>query len=201
VRSRRKAPRAASDKRSDGKPSDHEAAIEEACRHLRRLFIDVVPWSEQGASTSSAEKEFRNAIAFVKCFAHDSALDGHPLAAVVRKAAIPAIERGRAAKGRHGQYGDLNASRDRTIAKTVQWIGKQFELSQEQASSVVSEALKSLVHEHRRVFRRLIPERKADPSWIDECLQFVDKLWLSEDRVEDIAKKYRTQPFVSKTLT
>ena len=70
-------------------------------------------------------------------------------------------------------------------------IREQFGLSQEQASWVVSEALKSFVDERKRVFERLIKEWKADPAWIDECLKFVDDKWLSEDRVEDIAKKYR----------
>jgi hypothetical protein len=175
------------------KRGEDAAAIEEACHRLRRLFINVVPWGERGAGTNNPKTEFRSALALVECFVNDSALDGHPLAGIVRKAAIPVLRRARPPIGRHGRHADLNSPRDRVIAETVDTICKQYGLSQEQASSVVSEALKSLVHEHRRTFRRLIKTRGADQAWIDECLgNFVDKLVLSEDRVEAIAKKYRT---------
>jgi hypothetical protein len=207
------------------------AAIEEASRHLRRLFVDSISWSE-GADTSSPKKKFgasmglvEGALAEAECAlkassaslneamkcalnkraknAIDSAMDAIanaiPFIELARKAAIPELRRARPAIGRWGQHGDLNASRNQTIAETVASIGKQFGLSQEQASSIVSEALKSLVLEHRRVFRSLTKERAADPewipadpAWIDQCLKFVDRLRLSEDSVEDIAKKYRT---------
>jgi hypothetical protein len=202
--------RAPSDKRSTDKRIDDKAAIEEASRRLGRLFGDIVTWSERGAGTSSPEKKFRAAIQLVggvldeaecalneavKCAlskrAKDAVAGVIPFIKLARKAAFPELRQARPRKGRHGRHGDLNASRNQTIAETVASIREQFRLSQEQASSVVSEALKSLVHEHRRRFRRLIKEPKADPAWIEERLKFVDKLWLSEDTVEDIAKKYR----------
>jgi hypothetical protein len=112
---------------------------------------------------------------------------------LARKAAIPELRQARPAKGRrHGQYKDLNASRNQRIAETVASMGKQFEMSQEQASWVVSETLKRLIAERERVFEWLIKTKKADPAWIKECRKFVAKLRLAEDTVEDIAKQYRT---------
>lgn len=189
---------------------DDEAAIEEASRHLRRLFVDGISWSE-GADTSSPKKKFEASVALVqdalaeaecalneavKCAlnkkAKNAIADAIPFIKLARKAAIPELRQARPPKGRHGQRSDLNAPRYQTIAETVASIREQFGLSQERASSVVSEALKSLVLERRGVFRRLIKERKADPAWIEECRKFIDKLWLGEHRIEDIAKKYRT---------
>jgi len=212
--------RAPSDKRSTDKRTDDEAAIEEASRRLRRLFVDVI------SDTSSPNKKFKAAIELVegaldeagwalnmaeyalneivKCRldkrAKDAIADAIPSIAdaisfieLARKAGIPKVRQARPPIGpRHGQHRDLNASRNQTIAKTVVSIRQLFGLSQEQASWVISEALKSLVDERKRVFERLIKEWGADPVWIDECRKFVDKLRLSEDSIEDIAKKYRT---------
>jgi hypothetical protein len=205
--------RAPSDKRSTDKQI---GAIEEACRCLRSLFADVVSWNERGADTISPKKKFKATIALVenalggakyaldealKCALNKEAADTIantiPFIELARKVAIPELRQARPPKGRWGHHSDLSASRNRTIAETVRSIRKQFGLSQEQASSVVSEALKSLVKEHRRAFRGLTKERSddpacipADPAWIDEGLKIIDKLCLSEDRVEDIAKKY-----------
>jgi len=186
------------------------AAIEEASRHLRRLFVDSISWNE-GADTSSPKKKFEASIALVegvlaeaegalneaaKCRlnkrAKDAIANAIPFIELARKAAIPELRQARPSIGRHGQHGDLNASRNQTFAETVASIREQFVLSQERASSVVSEALKSLVLEHRRVFKLLIKKRGADPAWIEECQKFIDKLWLGEHRIEDIAKKWRT---------
>ena len=186
------------------------AAIEEASRHLRRLFVDSISWNE-GADTSSPKKKFEASIALVEGVlaeaegalneaakyrlnkrAKDAIANAIPFIELARKAAIPELRQARPSIGRHGQHGDLNASRNQTIAETVASIGKQFGLSQEQASSIVSEALKSLVLEHRRVLKLLIKKRGADPAWIEECQKFIDKLWLGEHRIEDIAKKWRT---------
>jgi hypothetical protein len=193
------------------KRNEDSAAIEEAYRQLRPLFINVVSWTERGADTSNPKKAFRGAIAVVelaldgaeialneamKCDLNKEAKDAIavaiPFIGLAHKAAIPELQRARPRKGRHGQYSDLHACRNQTIAETVASIQEQFEFSQEQASWVVSEALKSLADGHRRVFGRLIEERGADPVWIEECLKFVGKLKLSEDTIEDIAKKYRT---------
>jgi hypothetical protein len=211
--------RAPSKPRNTHKRIDDKAAIEEASRRLRWLFVDVI------SDTSSPKKKFKAVIALVegaldeaawalntaeyalneavKCRlnkrakaaiadAISSIADAIPFIKFARKDAIPELRQARPPKGRRGQHSDLNASRNQTIAETVASIREQFELSQEQASSIISEALKSLVLEHRRALRRLIKERKADPAWIDECLKFVDAKCLSEDSVEDIAKKYRT---------
>jgi len=186
------------------------AAIEEASRHLRRLFVDSISWNE-GADTSSPKKKFEASIALVegvlaeaegalneaaKCRlnkrAKDAIANAIPFIELARKAAIPELRQARPSIGRHGQHGDLNASRNQTFAETVASIREQFVLSQERASSVVSEALKSLVLERRRVFKLLIKKRGADPAWIEECQKFIDKLWLGEHRIEDIAKKWRT---------
>ena len=186
------------------------AAIEEASRHLRRLFVDSISWNE-GADTSSPKKKFEASIALVegvlaeaegalneaaKCRlnkrAKDAIANAIPFIELARKAAIPELRQARPSIGRHGQHGDLNASRNQTFAETVVSIREQFGLSQERASSVVSEALKSLVLEHRRVLKLLIKKRGADPAWIEECQKFIDKLWLGEHRIEDIAKKWRT---------
>ena len=186
------------------------AAIEEASRHLRRLFVDSISWNE-GADTSSPKKKFEASIALVegvlaeaegalneaaKCRlnkrAKDAIANAIPYIELARKAAIPELRQARPSIGRHGQHGDLNASRNQTFAETVASIREQFVLSQERASSVVSEALKSLVLEHRRVLKLLIKKRGADPAWIEECQKFIDKLWLGEHRIEDIAKKWRT---------
>jgi len=186
------------------------AAIEEASRHLRRLFVDSISWNE-GADTSSPKKKFEASIALVegvlaeaegalneaaKCRlnkrAKDAIANAIPFIELARKAAIPELRQARPSIGRHGQHGDLNASRNQTFAETVASIREQFGLSQERASSVVSEALKSLVLEHRRVLKLLIKKRGADPAWIEECQKFIDKLWLGEHRIEDIAKKWRT---------
>jgi|SRR6516164_4328017 len=186
------------------------AAIEEASRHLRRLFVDSISWNE-GADTSSPKKKFEASIALVegvlaeaegalneaaKCRlnkrAKDAIANAIPFIELARKAAIPELRQARPSIGRHGQHGDLNASRNQTFAETVASIREQFVLSQERASSVVSEALKSLVLEHRRVLKLLIKKRGADPAWIEECQKFIDKLWLGEHRIEDIAKKWRT---------
>jgi len=186
------------------------AAIEEASRHLRRLFVDSISWNE-GADTSSPKKKFEASIALVegvlaeaegalneaaKCRlnkrAKDAIANAIPFIELARKAAIPELRQARPSIGRHGQHGDLNASRNQTFAETVASIREQFVLSQERASSVVSEALKSLVLEHRRVLKLLIKKRGADPARIEECQKFIDKLWLGEHRIEDIAKKWRT---------
>jgi len=186
------------------------AAIEGASRHLRRLFVDSISWNE-GADTSSPKKKFEASIALVegvlaeaegalneaaKCRlnkrAKDAIANAIPFIELARKAAIPELRQARPSIGRHGQHGDLNASRNQTFAETVASIREQFVLSQERASSVVSEALKSLVLEHRRVLKLLIKKRGADPAWIEECQKFIDKLWLGEHRIEDIAKKWRT---------
>jgi len=186
------------------------AAIEEASRHLRRLFVDSISWNE-GADTSSPKKKFEASIALVegvlaeaegalneaaKCRlnkrAKDAIANAIPFIELARKAAIPELRQARPSIGRHGQHGDLNASRNQTFAETVASIREQFVLSKERASSVVSEALKSLVLEHRRVLKLLIKKRGADPAWIEECQKFIDKLWLGEHRIEDIAKKWRT---------
>jgi hypothetical protein len=132
--------------------------------------------------------------------ARDAITDVIPFIRLAREAAIPKLQQARPPKGeRWGQHADLNASRNQTIAETVAAICHEFDLSQEQASSIVSEALKRLVREHRRAFRSLTRKREddpawipADPAWIDECLKVVDKLDLEEDTIEDIAKKYRT---------
>jgi len=124
--------------------------------------------------------------------AKDAIANAIPFIELARKAAIPELRQARPSIGRHGQHGDLNASRNQTFAETVASIREQFVLSQERASSVVSEALKSLVLEHRRVLKLLIKKRGADPAWIEECQKFIDKLWLGEHRIEDIAKKWRT---------
>jgi len=212
-------------KRSTDKRIDDEAAIEEASRHLRRLFLNVISWSERGAETNIPKKALSAAIALVegalgdaehalneakraldeaalnesalneRAKAKEAVANAIPWIQLARKAAIPKLRQARPPKGRWGQHRDLNASRNQTIADTVALIRDRFDLSQEQASSIVSEALKSLVSEHRRVFRDLTKERPdqpewipADPAWIDECLRLIDKLWLSEDTVEDIAK-------------
>jgi hypothetical protein len=212
-------------KRSTDKCIDDEGAIEEASRRLRRLFLNVISWSERGAETNIPKKALSAAIALVQgalgdaehalneakraleeAALNESALNERakakeavanviPFIKIARTAAIPELRQARPRKGRWGQRRDLNASRNQTIADTVASICDQFDLSQEQASSIVSEALKSLVSEHRRVFSDLTKERPdqperipADPAWIDECLKFVNKLWLSEDTVEDIAK-------------
>jgi len=210
--------RAPSNRRSD-KRIDDETAIKEASRRLEPLFVDGISWSERGADT---RKKFRTAIALVesalaeaervlsktvrvlnktgkralnkrtKGTIANAIANAVPFIKLARKAAIPELRQARPSIGRHGRYGDLNASRNQTIAETVASIRKQFGLSQEQASSVVSETLESLVREHKQVFEYLIKMREADPAWIEECLKFVGKLGLSEDSVEDIAKKYRT---------
>ena len=211
--------RAPSPRRSTNKRIDDEAVIKEASRRLRRLFVDVISdtsstkkkfkaaialvegaLDEAGWALNTAEyalnevvkcrlnKRARDAIAD----AIPSIADAIPFIKIARKAAIPEVRQARPAKGRHGQHGDLNASRNQTIAETVVSIREQFGLSQERASWIVSEALKSLVDERKRAFERLIKERGADPVWIDECRKFIDKLRLTEDRIEDIAKKYRT---------
>jgi hypothetical protein len=212
--------RAPSGKRSTDKRIDDEAALEEARRRLRPLFVNVFSWSETDADTSSPKKEFRAAIGAVECALdgaegalnevrkslylieanEDAIADAISFIKFARKAAIPKLRQARPPKGRWGRHADLNASRNQTIAETVESIGKQYGVSQEQASSIVSEALKNLVHEHRRVFRALTKDRAdpawipADPAWIDECLESVDKLSLSEDSIESIAKKCRTVP-------
>jgi hypothetical protein len=189
---------------------DDEAAIEEARGHLRQLFVNVVSWSERGADTNNPKVKFEVSIALVegvlaevecalneamKCALNKRAKNAItnviPFIQLARKAAIPELRQARPSKGRHGQHSDLNASRYQTIAETVASIRGQFGLSQERASSVVSEALKSLVLERRRVFKLLIKKRGADPAWIEECQNFIDKLLLGEHRIEDIAKKYR----------
>jgi len=197
---------------------EDEAAIEEASRRLRPLFFDVISdtsspkkkfkaafalvegvLDETGWALNMAEYALNEA---VKCRlnkrakdaiadAIPSIADAIPFIKLARKAAIPELRQARPPKGPHGQHSDLNASRNQTIAETVASIRKQFELSQEQASWVVSEALSRLVDEHRKVFERLIKERGADPVWIDERRKFVNKLRLSEDSIEDIAKKCR----------
>jgi len=194
------------------------AAIEEASRHLRRLFVDSISWNE-GADTSSPKKKFEASIALVegvlaeaegalneaaKCRlnkrAKDAIANAIPFIELARKAAIPELRQARPATGpRWGRHRDLNASRNQTIAETVVSIREQFGLSQEQASWVVSQALESLVDEHKRVFERLIKERGADPVWIDECRKFVDKLRLSEDASKTLRRS--TEPFLSKILT
>jgi hypothetical protein len=190
---------------------DDEAAIEEASRRLRRLFVNVVSWSERGADTNNPKVKLEVSIGLVegvlaeaecalneamKCAlnkrAKNAIADVVPFIQLARKAAIPELRQARPSKGRHGQHSDLNASRYQTIAETVASIREQFGLSQERASSIVSETLKSLVREHRQVFKLLIKKRGADPAWIEECQKFIDKLWLGEHRIEDIAKKYRT---------
>jgi hypothetical protein len=192
--------RAPAPKRSSDKEA---AAIKEASQRLCRLFINVVSWSERGAGTNNPKTEFESALALVECFVNDSALDGHPLAKTVRKAAIPILRRARPPIGRHGRHADLNSSRDRVIAETVEAICKQHGLyatrneatkdeNRVSASWVVSKALMSTVLEHRRAYRRLIEEQNADPAWINECRKFVDKLFLSEARVEDIFKRNRS---------
>jgi len=205
--------RAPSNRRSTDRRIDDEAAIEEASRRLRRLFVDVI------SDTSSPKKKFRAAIGLVdgaldegvKCHlnkrAKDAIADAIPSVAdaiafikLARKTAIPELRQARPATGpRWGRHRDLNASRNQTIAETVVSIREQFGLSQEQASWVVSQALESLVDEHKRVFERLIKERGADPVWIDECRKFVDKLRLSEDASKTLRRS--TEPFLSKILT
>jgi hypothetical protein len=186
---------------------DDEVVIEEASRHLRRLFFDTISWNEGGADTSSPKKRFGAAIGLVGCVFEEAECalneagkcrlnkrargaidDAIQFIKFARKAAIPVLRQARPPKGRHGKHGDLNASRDQTIAETVASIRKQFGLSQEQASWVVSQALARLAAEHEQAFRRLIG---ADRPRLDECLLLVNGLRLSEDRIEDIAKKYR----------
>jgi hypothetical protein len=190
------------------KRSDDEAAIEEASRRLRQIFNSVVSWSEQGAVGNSPTKKLEAAIGLVegalgeaeralneasKCAlnkeAADAIADAIPFIKLARKDAVPELQQARPAKGRHGRHGDLNASRDQAIAETVASVCAQFGLSQEQASSIVSEALKRLVSEHRKALKRL----KARGAWVDEYQNtVVDKLVLSEKRVAGIAKKHRT---------
>jgi hypothetical protein len=149
--------------------NDNKAIIEETIDLLRPLFlkINVVGWNERGVSTNDPKMKHEAALGLVECLISDSALDNHFLIEIVRKEAMP-ILRQTLPKGRWGKHGDLNTFRDQAIAKTVESIRKRHGLTQEQASAVVSEALKSLVREHRRVFRRLIKKRGADPAWIDK---------------------------------
>jgi hypothetical protein len=204
--------RAPSHRGSTTKRIDDEAAIEEASRRLRPLLADVISWNE---SSVPPKKKFKAAIGLVdgvldnaegalnkaeyalheamKCRLNERAKHLVADIELARKAAIPELRQARPAKGRrHGQYKDLNASRNQRIAETVASMGKQFEMSQEQASWVVSETLKRLIAERERVFEWLIKTKKADPAWIKECRKFVAKLRLAEDTVEDIAKQYRT---------
>jgi hypothetical protein len=204
--------RAPSDKRSTDKRIDDEAAaIEEARRRLHPLFVDVVSWNSRGADTSSPKKKLGATIGLVAGAlneaeralnelkripqphkrARDVIADAILFITIARKGAIPILQQARPWRGRHGQHSELNASRNQTIAETVASTCEQFGLSQERASWVVSTALQDLWAEHRQTFKRF-EKRGADPAWIDECLRFIDKLRLSEDRVEDIAKKYRT---------
>jgi hypothetical protein len=166
------------------------AAIEEASRQLRPLFIDVTSWSKREADTNNPKRELESALALVETFVNDSDLDGHPFAEIVRKAAIPVLRRARPPVGRRGRHSDLNAMRNQRIAATVAAIQEQFNLSQEQASWVVSKALRDLWAEHRKAFKGF-EKRGADPASINKCLEFIDKLKLKEDTIEDIAKKYR----------
>jgi hypothetical protein len=170
----------------------HAPADEEASRRLRRLFIDVFSWTDKGVRTNNPESKHEHALAFLEYFANDSALDDHPLVGILRNAVLPELRRSRPPIGRHGRHGDLNASRDQTIAETVASIRQRFGLSQEQASSVVAEALKSLVREHRRALLRIKKRKGADEAWIDKYQErMVDNLVLSANRIEAIAKKYR----------
>src|SRR5262245_19951788 len=130
--------------------SKDAAAIDEACRQLRPLFFNVISWTERGPITNNPKTEFEAALARVESFVSDN--DGHPMAELVRKAAIPVLRRALPPKGRHGRHSDLNAPRNRAIAETVTLIRGRFRLSLEQASAVVSDALKSLALEHTRVF-------------------------------------------------
>jgi hypothetical protein len=194
---------------------DDEAAREEARCRLGPLFFDVFSWNEP--STENVEKKFRHALGAVECVLDEAVgvitaimkfaelapskdlhnLSGRAASAIsfieiARKAAWPVIKSGRPAKGQ-GRRGSLNVSRDQVIAQTVQLIRKQYGLTQEQASSVVSETLKSLVHEHRRAYRGFKKLKGANKAWIDKCQEWVvDKLDLSADRIEAIAKQYRT---------
>jgi len=207
--------RASADKRS----IDDEAAIEEARRRLRPLFHHKITdtsspkekftaasalvegaLDEAGWALNAAEYALNEA---VKCRlnkkatdaiadAIPSTTDAIPFIKLSRRIAIPVIKRGQPAKGRRGHHSDLDSSRNQLIAETVESISQHHGLSQEQASWVVSRALRDLWAEHRQAFSRLIEERGADPAWIEVCLMFIDKLKLGEDRIEDIAKKYRT---------
>ena len=112
---------------------------------------------------------------------------------ILRNAVLPELRKSRPPIGRHGRHGDLDSARNQMIVETLASIREQFGLSsQEQASSVVSEALKSLVHEHRRAYARFKKLQGADKAWIDEYQhRVVDKLDLSADRIKAIAKKFR----------
>jgi len=171
---------------------DDEAAIEEACRQLRPLFINVTSWSERKADTNDPKRELESALALVENFVNDSELDGHPFAEIVRKAAIPVLRRARPPVGRRGHHSDLNATRNQRIAGTVAAIQEQFKLSQEQASWVVSKALWALWAERRKAFKGF-EKHGADPAVINKCIEFIDRLKLKEDTIEDIAKKYRNR--------
>ena len=184
--------RASSPRPSTNKRTDDEAAIKEASRRLGRLFLDFASFTDKAISTNHPESKHGHALAFLEYFANDRALDDHPLVGILRNAVLPELRRSRPPIGRHGRHGDLNASRDQTVAETVASIRERFGLSQEQASSVVSEALKSLVSERRQAFRRFKKRKGADKAWIDKCqARVVDKLDLGADRIEAIAKKYR----------
>jgi hypothetical protein len=183
--------RAPSDKRGTDKRINDEAAIEEARRRLRSLFVDKI------ADTSSPKKKFTAASALVegaldeagwalnaaeyalneavKCRlnkratdaiadAIPSIADAIPFIELARRIAIPVIKRGQPAKGRWGRHSDLDSSRNQLIAETVESISQQHRLSQEQASSVVSEALRDLWVERLQAFKHLIKKRGADPT-------------------------------------
>jgi hypothetical protein len=174
-----------------------EAAIEEASCRLRRLFVadNVISWNEQGAGASSPKKKLAAAIRLVEVALGEAEqalgpnADAIPLIKLAREAAIPELRLALPSKGRHGRHRDLNASRDQTIAETVVSIHEQFGLSQERASSAVSEALKRLVSEHRKALKRF-KQMGADAAWIDEYQDsVVDKLGLSKDSVKGIVKR------------
>jgi hypothetical protein len=172
----------------DKRVKDH--AAKEARRRLHYLFIDVAAWTDTGVNTNYPQSKHGHTLAFLEFFANDNALDAHPLAGILRSAALPVLRQSRPPIGQHGHYGDLNASRDQTIRETVAALRERFGLPKRQASAIVSETLKSLVYEYRRTYLRLKKREGADKTWLDECQKrVVDTLNLSADRIEAIAKK------------
>ena len=134
--------RAPSNRRNTDKRIDDEAAIEEASRRLRRLFVDVI------SDTSSPNKKFKAAIELVegaldeagwalntaeyalneavKCRlnkrakdaiadAIPSIADAIPFIKLARKDAIPELRRARPPKGRRGQRGGAKCLRSWAI--------------------------------------------------------------------------------------
>jgi hypothetical protein len=129
-------------------------ALDEARRLLAPLSKDIMSWTEQGAGTVDPAKELRHAIFLVECLANDNILDGHSLAELVRKAAIPILKRARPATGQEGWRANSFALRDQVIAAAVDQIHRQYGFDptrspghppdKECACSIVAKALKKL---------------------------------------------------------